>query len=341
MAAVADPSNIAVGDLNGDKKLDLAITSDSSAVLGVFLGKGDGTFGQMSSVPGGEVGSFIVTADLDRDGHLDLATSNHDGTATVLWGIGDGSFVAPVIYDVKGTLVQGDANWIATADLNGDGALDLALAVSLVSESDLSAPGHLAVMLNVGGRNFAKPAFYPDRAAIAVAAGDFDADGKVDLATADSDGTVRVFRGDGKGRLGAATKYPVDGNGVAIATGDFNGDGVPDLATGNDRSFTLSVLLGVGHGTFAKSASFQAGNTHSIALVDLNGDGHLDLLGGGFDETFVRFYAGRGDGTFLDQVKISTPSTVRVVAAADFNGDGKLDLAIADAGFSVQVFIGP
>ena len=193
MAAVADPSNIAVGDLNGDKKLDLAITSDSSAVVGVFLGKGDGTFGQMSSVPGGEVGSFIVTADLDRDGHLDLATSNHDGTATVLWGKGDGSFAAPVSYDVKGTLVQGDANWIATADLNGDGALDLALAVSLVSEADLSAPGHLAVMLNVGGRNFAKRAFYPDRAAIAVVAGDFDADGKVDLATANSDATVRSF----------------------------------------------------------------------------------------------------------------------------------------------------
>jgi hypothetical protein len=341
MSAVADPSNIAVGDLNGDRKLDLAITSDSSAVVGVFLGKGDGTFDPMSSVSGGEAGSFVVAADLDRDGHLDLATSNHDGTATLLWGNGDGSFAAPVSYDVKGTLPQGDANWIATADLNGDGALDLALAVSLVSEADLSAPGHLAVLLHVGGRNFAKAAFYPDRAAIAVVAADFDADGKPDLATANTDGSVRVFRGDGKGRLAAGAAYPVDGNGVAIAAGDFNGDGVIDLATGNDRSFTLSVLLGAGHGTFAKSASLKAGNTHSISLVDLNRDGHLDLIGGGFDETFVRFYSGRGDGTFTDQVKIDTPSTVRVVIAADLNGDGKLDLATADAGFSAQVLFGP
>ena len=341
MAAVPDPMNVAVGDFNGDGKLDLATASNSSPVVGVLLGRGDGTFNEMSSIGAGQAGSFVLAADLDGDGHLDLATSNEDGTATVLWGKGDGTFSAPASYDVKGGLAQGGATWVAAADLNADGALDLVLAVNLVTGVDLSAPGQVAVLLNRGSRSFAKPVFYPDRAAVAVAAGDFDGDGKVDIATADSDRTVRVFRGDGKGRLAPATSNAIDGQGVSIAVGDFNGDNVIDLATGNDRSFTLSILLGRGHGTFAKSLSREAGNTHTIAIVDMDRDGHVDVIAGGFDETFVRLYRGRGDGTFFDQVKIDTrPSAVRGVAAGDFNGDGKVDLAVADGALSIQVLIG-
>jgi hypothetical protein len=310
-------------------------------VVGLLLGRGDGTFNEVSSIAAGEAGSYVLAVDLDGDGHLDLATSNEDGTATVMWGKGDGTFSTPASYAVKGGLDQGDATWIAAADLNGDGALDLALAVNLVSGTDLSAPGQVAVLLNRGGRSFAKPVFYADRAAIAVAAGDFDGDGKVDIATADSDGTVRVFRGDGKGRLAPATSNAIDGQGVSIAVGDFNGDNVMDIATGNDRSFTLSILMGRDHGTFAKSLRLEAGNTHTVAIVDMNHDGHVDVIAGGFDETFVRLYGGRGDGTFLDLQKIDArPSAVRGVAAGDFNGDGKLDLAVADGALSIQVLMG-
>jgi hypothetical protein len=320
----------------------MAVTSQSQALVGVLLGKGDGTFDQTLSIPAGQAGGFILAADLDRDGHVDLATANDDGSATVLWGNGDGTFSTPASYNVKGRLADGSATWLAATDLNGDGALDLVVAVNTVTGIDPEAPGEVAVLLNRGGRSFAAPAFYVDRGAVAVVAGDFDRDGKFDIATADFDGTVRVFRGDGKGRLGPAAKYSIDGQGASIVAGDFNGDGTLDLATGNDRSFTVSVLLGLGRGTFGRSVKFEAGNTHTVAVADLDRDGHVDLIAGGFDETFIRFWRGRGDGTFFGEAKIDTSFVpVRGLAAADFNTDHKPDLAVGDGSSSVHLFIGP
>ena len=338
----SDPANVAVADLNCDGKLDIAVSSESEPFVGVLLGRGDGTFDRTLTIPAGHASRFILAADLDGDGYVDLATSNRVGSATVLWGKGDATFNKIVSYKVQGALAIADAFWIAAADLNGDGALDLVVSVFGASGPDPSAPGQVAVLLNRGGRSFANPVFYADRAAVAVVAGDFDGDGKPDIATADFDGSVSVFRGAGQGRLGQLEVYSTGGQGVAIAAGDFNGDGVLDLATGNDGSGSVSVLAGLGHGSFGLPVSFGAGNTHSIAVVDLNGDGHLDLISGGYDEGFVRFWPGRGDGKFLAEVRIPTTRAagVRGVAAVDFNGDGKLDLAVADRSTSIHIFIG-
>jgi hypothetical protein len=337
----SDPANVAVADLNCDGKLDLAVSSQSEPLVGVLLGKGDGTLDRTLTISGGHSSNFILAADLDGDGYVDLATSNQDGSATVFWGQGDGTFSKTVNYKVKGALTTADAFWITAADLNGDGALDLVVSVFGASGPDPSAPGQVVVLLNRGGRSFANPVFYADRAAVAVVADDFDGDGKPDIATANFDSSVSVFRGDGTGRLRAREVYSSGGQGVAIAAGDFNGDGVLDLATGNDASGSVSVLQGLGHGSFGNPVSFQAGNTHSIAVVDLNRDGHLDLISGGYDEGLVRFWPGKGDGKFGEEIKIPTSQEgSRGVVAVDFNGDGKLDLAVTDARTRIHIFIG-
>ena len=341
ISVLSDPANVAVADLNCDGKLDIAVSSETLPFVGVLLGKGDGTFDPTLTIRAGQAGSFILAADLDGDGYVDLATSNHDGSATVLWGKGDGTFSRTVNYKVKGALATADAFWMTAADLNGDGALDLIVSVFGATGPDPSAPGQVAVLLNKGGRSFANPVFYADRAAVAVVAGDFDGDGKLDIATANFDSSVSVFQGDGKGRLGPRAVYSTGGQGVAIAAGDFNGDGALDLATGNDGAGSVSVLPGLGHGSFGSPVSFEAGNTHSIAVVDLNRDGHLDLISGGYDESLVRFWPGQGNGKFLGEVRIPAGSAgARSVTAVDFTGDGKLDLAVADATNEIHMFIG-
>ncbi|MEO8229164.1 MAG: VCBS repeat-containing protein [Chloroflexota bacterium] len=332
---------MALADFNVDGKLDITVCSETTPKIALLLGIGDGTFRVQQLVDGGPDCSFIAAADLNGDRIVDLATSNHDATATVLLGKVGGGFETPISYPVRGPLDFGDSQWLALADLNGDGALDLVVSVYGGYGPDQAAPGRLAVLINNGSGSFADAVFYPDRAIIAVVAGDFDRDGKADVATADFDETVRVFLGDGAGRLGTAAEYPIDGEGVAIATGDVNGDGVLDLAVGGDNSRTAFILVGKGDGTFDKATKFAAGNNHAVAIADLDRDGHPDLLSAGYDETFVRLWPGRGDGTFKAEIRFDTNgATARGIAAADFNGDSKLDLVVADAATSVYVILG-
>ena len=335
-----DPVNVAVADLDGDGRPDLATCSESEPLIAVLFGNGDGTFGTAPFVHAGRACTFVVAADLDGDGTVDLATSDRDGNAIVLLGHRDGTFEKPVSYPVMDKLKDAAASWLTTADLNGDGQPDLVAAVHAAGQPAAATPGHLAVLLNKGRGTFADAAIYPDRAAAAVVAGDFDGDAELDVVSADLDGTVRFFRGSGNGRLGAAIDSS-GGNGVAVRAGDVNGDGVLDLATGDDASSSVSVLPGVGDGTFRSAAQFAAGDTGSIAMIDIDGDGQSDLLAGAPDETFVRLWRGRGDGTFLEPARIETAgATVRDLAAADLNGDGRPDLVVADAHSSLHVFLG-
>jgi hypothetical protein len=164
--------------------------------------------------------------------------------------------------------------------------------------------------------------------------GDFNGDGKLDLAVAiQADATVSILLGTGTGSFGAKTDFDTGSVPQSVAVGDFNGDGKLDLAVANLLSNTVSILLGTGAGSFGAKTDFGTGNIPiSVAVGDFNGDGKLDLAVANFFSTTVSILPGTGTGSFGAKTDFGTGSGPFSVAVGDFNGDGKLDLAVANEG---------
>jgi len=242
----------------------------------------------------------IVAADFNGDNNADLAVLE-DGCIQIFLGKGDGSFSAAASYVVS---IE-DWGSIAVGDVNGDGRPDLMVA----------APSGLSVLLGNGDGTFTPGAQYQYAASLgnaAVAVGDFNNDGKLDVAVAgcelNGNGVVEVFLGNGDGTFQQPASYPAGTQGVghtaqqdvipaAIVVGDFNGDGQLDIVTANSNLFGAVYL------------------NASLAL------GSLSVL------------SGNKDGTFQPAVNYDIVNTVAYpwsMVAQDFNGDGHLDLALAD-----------
>ena len=178
-----------------------------------------------------------------------------------------------------------------------------------------------------------------------VAAGDFNGDGKLDLAVANSESnTVSLLLGNGDGTFQAKTDYATGSYPVSMAVGDFNGDGKCDLAVANEDDNTVSVLMGNGNGTFQAKTDYATGSYPvSVAVGDFNGDGKCDLAVAGYAYNTVSVLLGNGDGSFqakTDYVDVTGLAPVSI-AVSDFNGDGKADLAVASQGESeVSILLG-
>jgi hypothetical protein len=267
-------NNVVAADFNGDGKLDLAISLPDANEIQVLLGNGDGSFTPLSPISATAV-FVIATGDFNRDGKPDLAVVN-PGTSsvTILLGNGDGTLT-----EKTNIALSGGAEAIAIGDLNRDGIPDLAV-VNGVSDT-------VTILLGKGDGTFrlvqSQPATGVEPLSIAI--GDFNGDGMPDLAVSNQNdgfpnlGTVTVLLGNGKGSFKAASVSPRTGSiPETVAVTDVNGDGKPDLITANAGSNTISVLLGQGHGLFAKALSYAAGQDPLCAVVgQFNGDKVPDL----------------------------------------------------------------
>ncbi|HTA24059.1 MAG TPA: FG-GAP-like repeat-containing protein [Terriglobales bacterium] len=327
------------GDFNGDGKPDLiAVTSSLHGyTLSVLLGNGDGTFQTPATIgPGPSQGiAAIEVGDFNEDGHLDFVFTQGqygNNTISVYLGNGDGTFQTPITTTLASPPQLADG--LAVGDFNGDGKSDVALTANAPQQG----AGTVEILIGNGDGTFKAPVAYPNAyLSWKIAVGDFNGDGKLDLVTAgqDFDNTgISVLLGNGNGTFQAAQNSALFGlETSALVVGDFNRDGKDDLAVSD------AVLLSNGDGTFQSPITNAVTSPNVIA--DFNNDGILDLVsisGGGSYSSDASIFLGNGDGTFqqpftfqssLNPLAIFGTSPISI---ADFNGDGKIDLAGPGAG---------
>ncbi len=274
------------GDFNNDGRLDLAVANNSMpGTFCILLGRGDGTFEARTGNPTGNGPVWVSSADFNKDGNADLVFANagdvtHIGnTVSVHFGRGNGTFGPPVSYRVGSLPVA-----MFVGDFNGDGNPDLAVANRL--------SGTISILLSNADGTFrprvdlaAGDGQYLD----SITGGDFNRDGKLDLAVSADTGVVQILEGNGNGTFRPPVTITANGSSSPlVSTGDFNGDGILDLAVSNYPGSTFSILLGKGDGTFqpartyagslrATSGPSQLASAGSIATGDFNGDGTTDL----------------------------------------------------------------
>jgi hypothetical protein len=348
----SNPLSMVAGDFNRDGNLDLAVANYRSDNVTILLGNGDGSFTTAEGTPA--TGSFpaqIVAGDFNNDGKLDLAVDNQcgtgdgcNGTVTILLGDGTGNFTPTQNSPATGS---GPVS-MAVADFNGDGNLDLAIPSDCGASGTCTSNGAVTILLGDGEGNFtagtsmAATGLRP----YGIVVGDFNGDGKVDLAIANNDSnTVTILLGDGTGNFVPIASPPATGPGpVFPAIGDFNNDGLMDVAVANLDSNTVSVLMqvgvsnnvtltvtpaGNGTGTVSSvpagidcgetcSSSFASGTVVTLTATPADGS------------TFVGWGAGPCEGTGTCTFTITSATTV--VANFALSTNNNFTLTVNEAG---------
>jgi len=330
------PDFVTTADLNADNFQDIIVSNFTDNTLSIFLGNGDGTFqNPITPPPTTGVGPISIatgTFNSKNNTNEDLAVANQtDNTLSILLGNGDGTFTAAPGSPIK---TGNHPTSVVAATLISGGQFDLIVA----NQQDNT----VSIFTGNGDGTFAAPVnLATGNAPTGLVVADFNNDGKLDLAvTNQTDNTVSVYLGNGDGTFNKPISYPTGQAPVYVAAADFNGDNVLDLAVANNGAGTttlsgasVSILLGLGNGTFGATTNFPAGNgPTSIAIADYNVDGRPDLAVSAQTDNAVALILGLGDGTFSPPIEIPVDTNPVSLATAVFTDSGQPDLVVANNG---------
>jgi uncharacterized repeat protein (TIGR01451 family) len=346
------PAAIAVGDFNGDGKIDIAVANTGSGDVSILLGNGDGTFQPASSFSAGNSPSAIAVGDFNGDGKLDLAvfqpgSNGVAGSISILLGNGDGTFQAP-----KTLTLSVSASIMAVADFDADKKSDLAVCDS----------ANLGIFIGNGDGTFQAAKNTVLSGCFGLVAADFNGDSKPDLAaiTSSTAGRIRILLGNGDGTFSLGGLIVDTGVQMPLVAADFNHDGKVDLIASASQSGCgptpppcqtsreITVFLGNGDGTLQNGqivTSLSFFGPHGPALNDpfvgdFNGDGKVDLayLTSSGTTLVTRILLGKGDGSFSPPVLDVALSSQKPMAQ-DLNGDKLADLVAIGAANNIEVWL--
>ncbi len=351
-----NPYSVSTGDFDGDGKLDLAVANNSFNNVSVFRNTGSSgtiSFAAKVDFSTGTQPISVSTGDFDGDGKTDFAVANYSSyTVSVFRNTGSSgtiSFATKVDYPTGAYPYS-----VSTDDFDGDGKTDLAVGIT---------SGYVSVFRNTGSSgtiSFATKVDFTSGGSYAlsnISKGDLDGDGKTDLAVTNyGSNSVSVLRNTGRrGIISFATNvgFATGSNPRSVSIGDLDGDGKLDLAVTNYGSNYVSVFRNTGSSgtiSFAAKVDFSTGTQpSSVSTGDLDGDGKLDLAVANNGSNSVSVFKNTGSSgtiSFATKVDFST-GTPLSVSTGDLDGDGKLDLAVTDGGYSKvsvlrnTIYVGP
>ena len=319
-------------DLDADGRPDLLNIDFVEHTIGIRYNLGDGSFGERRTVPVGRFPRWIAVADVDLDGLVDLLVANHEtANVSILSGAAGHTAVTSTVP------CGGHPKTLSTGDLDGDGRVDV-----VIGNYD---ENRLSILHNLPGGFTRVDLPFTASGISEIVVADFDRDGRLDLAGACEDGTMGVWRNQGSLSF-AGSSYAIGGLAQSLATADFDRDGDLDLAAISYSRDATTVWMNDGTGQFRDPREVPSNfEPRGVAAGDVDGDGFPDLVSANYDPSSPGVFSvmrNRGAAVPVGECprqSFSTGFGPSQVVAADLDGDGRLDLAVANEDQTASVLL--